>query len=99
MSLTSKQTRHLRALAHHLSPTVQVGGRGVTDAVIAKTDEELEHHELIKVKCTDADRQELKEAAAALAAGTGAAVAQIIGKTVVLYRAREKDPEIELPPA
>ena len=55
MPLTPRQSRQLRALAHDLDPVVRVGGAGVTDAVIDKTDKELEIHELLKVKI-DADR-------------------------------------------
>ena len=50
MALTSRQARHLRALAHPLDPVVRVGQAGLTDAVIDKTDKELEIHELLKVK-------------------------------------------------
>lgn len=98
MPLTSKQARHLRALAHHLDPVVRVGGAGVSDAVIDKTDKELEIHELIKIK-VDGDRDEVQDAAARLAAATASEVAQVIGRTIVLYRRRAKKPAIQLPPA
>ena len=97
--LTGRQARHLRRLAHHLDPVVLVGERGVSPQVIAATDEALEHHELIKVRATGAERDEVREAADALCAGTGAVVAQVIGKVIVLYRPRSKDPRIRLPPA
>jgi RNA-binding protein len=98
LPLTSRQARHLRALAHHLNPVVHVGGAGVTDGVLDKTHKELEIHELIKVRF-DGDRDEVREAAEQLASGTGAAVAQVIGRVVVLYRARSKKPTIRLPAA
>jgi RNA-binding protein len=96
MPLTSKQARHLRALAHHLDPVVMVGDRGVTDAVVAKVDVELDNHELIKVRIHD-DREGVRAAAAELAERTGAELAQIIGKIAVLYRRRKKKPAIRLP--
>ncbi|MEQ1502718.1 MAG: ribosome assembly RNA-binding protein YhbY [Myxococcota bacterium] len=96
MPLTSAQTRHLRALAHHLDPVVRVGSAGVTDAVIDKLDKELEIHELLKVKI-DADRDGVKEAGDKLAASTRSQIAQVIGKVVVLYRRRADQPSIELP--
>jgi RNA-binding protein len=99
MELTGKQKRHLRALAHDLSPVVQVGREGLTDAVSRKVDVELENHELIKVKTGDGCLEEPKTVAASLAASCGAAVAQVIGRTVVLYRRRKKDPVITLPKA
>jgi RNA-binding protein len=94
--LTSRQARTLRALAHHLSPTVYVGGAGVTDAVVDKADKELEIHELVKVRI-DADRDGVREAGRRLASGARAEVAQVIGKVVVLYRRRAKKPTIRLP--
>ena len=98
MELTGKQARHLRALAHSLKPVVQVGDNGVSAAVVEHTRAALEDHELIKVKVSG-DRDAVKEASENLVMATGAAVAQIIGKTIVLYKRRTKDPEIRLPKA
>jgi RNA-binding protein len=92
--MTGKQRRHLRALGHHLSPVVQVGREGVTDALVKQTDEQLEAHELIKVKIGEGDRH---EAAEALAARCKAELAQVLGRTALLYRRRKVKPEIELP--
>ena len=97
MALSSKQTRHLRALAHSLKPLVQIGDKGLTQAVFDAVDEQLEHHELIKVKMAGAEREDVKEAAAALSGRTSSEVAQIIGRTIVLYRRRAKKPAIRLP--
>lgn len=99
MELTGKQRRALRAMAHHLKPVVQIGNQGVSDAVIAKVAEELENHELIKVKVGKEAPDEVDAAAAALGERTGAHVAQIIGRTVLLYKRRRKDPQIRLPKA
>jgi RNA-binding protein len=97
MELNGKQKRHLRALAHDLSPVAQVGREGLTDAVGRKIDVELENHELIKVKVGDGCLEDTKDVAAGLAASCKAAVAQVIGRTIVLYRRRKKDPRIVLP--
>lgn len=98
MDLTSKQRRHLRALAHHLKPVVQIGDKGVSSAVVEKTSAELENHELIKVKIGDSDMG-AKVAGPILAEHCDAGLVQVIGKTVVLYRPRKEDPEIKLPKA
>ena len=97
MPLQGKAARHLRALAHHLEPVVLVGTSGLTEALLAKVSEELENHELIKVKMGPNSPIQAKEAAPRLEEATGGQVAQVIGKTVVLYRARKEDPEIVLP--
>lgn len=97
MNLTGPQKRHLRGLAHHLDPVVLVGQHGVTDAVVAKVSRELEHHELIKVQVSQDGPEPAREVAQGLAERAGAALVQVIGHRVVLYRRRKKDPEIVLP--
>lgn len=95
--LTSRERQHLRALAHPLKPVVQIGQQGLSEAVLVKTRQELEAHELIKVKvgegCADPRREVLER----LAADTGAACVQIMGRVGTLYRRRRKDPAIALP--
>ena len=92
--LTSKQRQYLRGLAHPLAPVVRVGKAGVTESVIAETKKSLHSHELIKVRIEADDR---KAAAESLAAATDAQIAGVVGKVAILYRAREEEPEIELP--
>lgn len=99
MTLSSKQRRYLRSLAHHLHPVVQIGDRGLTDQVIAKVDVELEVHELIKVKMATKDRAEREAMGDRMSSKTGAAIVQRIGKIVALYRPRSKKPTIRLPEA
>lgn len=96
MELTTKQRQYLKGLAHHLKPCVQIGGNGITSALVKKTADELENHELIKVKIGEGPMK-AKEAAPILAEQTSAAVVQVIGKTIVLYLPRKKKPEITLP--
>ena len=57
-ALTAAQTRFLRGQAHGIKAMLQVGGKGITDALIAEIDAALEHHELIKVKVGASDRDE-----------------------------------------
>lgn len=97
MDLTSKQRRHLRALAHHLNPVVMVGNAGVTDGVAEAVDVALTTHELIKVR-VDADGPEDRhEVADALVTRLRAAEVQVIGHVVVLYRRHPTAPQIALP--
>jgi RNA-binding protein len=92
--LTSKQRQFLRGLAHPLAPIVRVGKAGVTESVIAETKKSLHSHELIKVRIEADDR---KAAAESLATASDAQIAGIVGKVAILYRARDEEPEIELP--
>ena len=99
MKLTGRQIRHLRSLAHHLKPAVLIGQNRVTEGVIKHVNEELEHHELIKIKLLDAEKEEVREAEEILLKRTRAHKVQVIGHTLVLYRRRREDPSIRLPSA
>ena len=98
--LTGKQRSFLRALAHPLKPVVQIGHGGLTDAVLAAIDGALSTHELIKVRIVAKDDDaSAAEMAPEVEARTRSSVAQVIGKTLILYRAKKKDPVIVLPKA
>ena len=97
--LTSAQTRFLRGQAHDLKAMLQVGGKGITDAVVAEIDLALEHHELIKIKIAAADRETRDAMIGELAERTDAAMVQRIGHTVVLYRPSQDKRQIVLPRA
>lgn len=97
--LTSSQTRFLRGLAHDLKAMLQVGGKGVTDSLIAEIDLALEHHELIKVKVGADDREVRDSLIGEIATRSDAALVQRIGHTAVLYRPSKEKRQIVLPRA
>lgn len=78
---------------------LQIGGKGLTDPVVAEVALALEHHELIKVKLAAEDREARDAMIATLVARTGAALVQRIGHVAVLYRASEDKRQIVLPRA
>ena len=95
--LTGKQRRHLRALGQHLTATLHVGHEGVSEAVVAQAEAQLETHELIKVRMSENAPDDRHATAEALAARTRAHLAQVIGRTALLYRRRKEEPVIVLP--
>ena len=97
-ALNGKQKRYLRALAHHKKPLVQLGKDGLTDAVCTQIDESLEIHELIKVKVGSADA-ELDVIGRQIAEKTRSNLCDAIGRTLLFYRRRAKEPTIVLPRA
>ena len=97
--LTSAQSRFLRGQAHDLKAMLQVGGKGISDALVAEVDAALEHHELIKVKVAGEDREARDAMIGALADRVGAALVQRIGHTAVLYRPSKDRRQIVLPRA
>lgn len=96
--LTGKQKRHLRALGHKLNPIIQIGKKDIEETLITETNVSLDHHELIKVKLLDSCLLDKHEASETLAKACQADIAQILGKTFLLYRAADP-PVIVLPKA
>jgi RNA-binding protein len=98
-ALTNAQTRFLRGQAHGLKAMLQVGGKGISDALVAEVDGALEHHELIKVKVAAEDRDARDALVGELARRAGAALVQRIGHTAVLFRPSKDNRRIVLPRA
>ncbi len=90
VNLLGKQKRFLRGLGHQLEPLVYIGKEGLTDNVAQATREAFKTHELIKVKLGQNCTQSVEDAATALSELTGAAVAQLIGKVLLLYLPNKK---------
>jgi RNA-binding protein len=84
--LTSKARAALRAQAHHLTPAVQVGRAGITEALRQSLDDALRTRELVKIQFLKEAGLELKTAAADLAREMGAEIVQLIGRTATMYR-------------
>jgi RNA-binding protein len=96
--LTSKQRAHLRSLAHRLKPVVFVGGDGVSGALLDSLAEAFHTRELLKVKVQEGAPLDARAAADEIARRVaGVHVAQVIGRTIVLYRPFPDDPQVRLP--
>jgi RNA-binding protein len=89
--LTGKQVRFLRGLGHHLQPVVMIGREALSDRVLAAVETALDDHELIKIKLQEGCLLDRHDAATGLAERTGAAVAQILGRTILLFRPSDKN--------
>jgi RNA-binding protein len=96
-ALTGKQRRHLRSLGHHLDPVVQLGKQGLTEAAIGAIDEALSQHELVKVRLGTECPEGRDEVAERLAPAVKGEVAQVLGRTVLVYRRHPKEAKIQLP--
>jgi RNA-binding protein len=92
---STRLRKALRAAGHHLSPVVQVGKEGVSDAVLAQLDAQLAAHELVKVRIGTESPEDRFEAAERLGAAAGAQIAQILGRTVLVYRRHPEKPRYE----
>ena len=90
-----KLRKALRAAGHHLSPVVQVGQAGVTEAVVRQVEDALLTHELVKVKVGTESPEDRFETAERLRDACSAQVAQILGRTVLLYKKHPDRPRFE----
>lgn len=96
--LTGKQKRHLRALGHGLKPIILIGKKEIEESLITEANAALDAHELIKVKLLESCMLDKHTASEMLASSCTADIAQILGKTFLLYRPA-KTPVIVLPKA
>src|SRR5271167_2340907 len=97
MTLSEKQKKHLRRLAHPLSPIVMLGNAGLTDAVVAELDRALTDHELVKVSARVGERSLRDAALESMAASTASELVQRIGHVGVFYRRRSEMPKVLIP--
>ena len=97
MPLSGKQRRYLRGLGHNLEPLVQVGKEGLTEGVSSAVDAALQQHELVKVRIGTECPDDRHDVALRLAPMVKSEVAQVLGRTMLLWRKRTKDSKIQLP--
>lgn len=88
--LTSKERAQLRAQANTLETTLMVGKGGVTEAVIAEAQTQLEARELVKGKVLEGAMMTPREVSDEICQATGADGVAVIGTKFVIYRFSEK---------
>ena len=97
MSLTEKQKKYLRGLAHQRNPVVMIGQHGLRPSAVQELDGALTAHELVKVSVRVGDRDARDEILAELTKQCAAELVQRIGNVAVLYRPKKGIPKIVLP--
>ncbi len=97
--LPGRALRHLRALGHALDPVIAVGKNGITPSLVRETASALLQHELVKVRVQREAPLDRKDVAVQLAEATDATLAQVLGRTFLLYKRHPKKPKIVLPRA
>ena len=88
--MTAQRTRHLRKLAHSLKPVILLGKAGFTDSVLNELENALSHHELIKIKLSEPDRDNKEILCQKIVQQTKSVLVQKIGQVLVIYRPSEK---------
>lgn len=85
------QKSHLRALGQTLRPAVNVGKKGIDDALVQEINRAFDQQELIKVKFA-ALKDQKKEIARRIADATQSDMAGMVGHTAIFYR-EHPDPQ------
>ena len=85
--LSAAERRALKARSHALEPVVRVGDKGLTPAVLAEIERALAAHELIKIR-VQAERDDRAGMLVEICSRSKASAVQLIGKMLVVYRAR-----------
>ena len=70
---------------------------GVTDAVLKELDVALAHHELLKVRLSDDDREARAQSIERIAGEARAEVVQAIGRVACFYRRNPDRAQFTLP--
>ena len=96
-TLSEKQRKYLRGLAHGREPIVMVGQSGFSAAILNELDIALGAHELVKVRARVGDREQRDAILAQLAAQTSSTMVQKIGNVGVFYRPHKERPKLILP--
>ncbi len=88
--LTSKERADLRGQATTIDTTLMVGKGGVTDAVIAEAENQLNTRELVKGKVLEGAMMTPREVCDEICEATGAEGIGVIGTKFIIYRFSEK---------
>ncbi len=96
-NLSGKQRRFLRAKGHLLQPVLHIGKEGVSESLVKNAEVQLQAHELIKVKIGEGAPAHRHRIAEQLAEATKSELAQVLGRTFLIYKARKEKPELKLP--
>ena len=88
--LTSKERAELRGQATTIDTTLMVGKGGVTEAVIAEAENQLNTRELVKGKVLEGAMMTPREVCDEICEATGAEGVGVIGTKFIIYRFSEK---------
>jgi len=97
IELTPKQRSYLRSLGQKLKATIWIGKKDITEELIKAINTAFENKELIKVKMHETMGTEKKAAGEKIAKQSNAALVQVIGRVVLLYRPFKEKKVIKLP--
>ncbi len=88
--IDKKDLQKLKTKAHSLKPVILMGQKGLHEALYEEIKIALKTHELIKMKLSGADREEIKTVLATINEECACETIQFIGNTATVYRRNPK---------
>jgi RNA-binding protein len=76
---------------------IWIGQKGLTDAVLKEIDQALNHHELVKIKIRNGDKDERSKIIEEICSQSASINIQTKGSIAAIYRANTDNPVINLP--
>ena len=95
--ISNSQKKFLRSLSHDKSVAIWIGRNGVTVNVSRDINEALNHHELVKVKIRNGDRELRNKLIDKICSHNHAQLIQGTGNVISIYRHNDEKPVIKLP--
>lgn len=89
LEITSQERSALRAEAHPLRPVVLIGDRGLSESVLKEIDQNLNAHQLIKVRVAGDDRDARVAIYDEICETLSCAPIHHLGKMLIIYRPTE----------
>jgi len=96
IDLTPGQRRHLKRLAHHLKPLLQMGKDGPSAAFLKQLQEQVEAHELIKVRILN-NCEHTREEITNGFKSAGIAMVQKVGHVYTVFQQKEEGSQVIFP--
>jgi RNA-binding protein len=92
--ITTKMKRHVRHELKEEGPTIWVGKEGLTPAVTAQVEAQLQRTKMVKIRILKSalETDTAKAIASRTAEETSAALVEVRGHVFILYRRRKKLP-------
>lgn len=97
LNLTSQERSALRAAAHSLRPSVIIGDKGLSDAVLKEITIHLQAHQLIKIRVAGDDRELRIQILTQICEALDAAPIHHLGKILTIYKPNPDRPDVLAP--
>ena len=97
MKLNETQKKYLRGKGHLLKPIITISNQGLSQPLIDEYESTITHHELIKIRIRNHDRESKNIIFDQLCEQTSAQLVGKIGNIALVYWLNKENQKIKLP--